>query len=142
MAVRLISGRRYTAKGHVAEANGLPLAKRMLRFKPHSASPHYALRKDEIDAAWVETRLMEVAERCMQHRAVLDQRANPTGEYRFDSAGANRALELLGKRFKMFVEKVALTDPTGEQPLSSPLASFPLEDRRLLLEALRARKGR
>ena len=29
-----------------------------------------------------------------------------TGEYKFDSAGANRATELLGKHLGMFVDKV------------------------------------
>jgi hypothetical protein len=41
--------------------------------------------------------MVEVFERCMQHKPVLDKDGNPTGEYRFDSAGAARALELMGK---------------------------------------------
>jgi hypothetical protein len=41
--------------------------------------------------------MVEVFERCMQHKPVLDKEGNPTGEYRFDAAGVNRALEQIGK---------------------------------------------
>jgi hypothetical protein len=44
------------------------------------------------------TRLMENAERALQHVAVLDKERKPTGEYRYDGNVANRALELLGKQ--------------------------------------------
>ena len=53
--------------------------------------------KAEVNAAWVLRGLVEVYERCMQHKPVLDKEGNPTGEYRFDSTGANRALEHIGK---------------------------------------------
>jgi phage terminase small subunit len=53
--------------------------------------------KAEIDAAWVLKQMVEVFERCMQHKPVLDKEGNPTGEYRFDAAGVNRALEQIGK---------------------------------------------
>jgi hypothetical protein len=45
---------------------------------------------------WVLTRLMENAERALQHVAVLDKERKPTGEYRYDGSVANRALELAG----------------------------------------------
>jgi len=40
---------------------------------------------------------LEVATRCMQREPVLDSTGEPTGEWRFDSSGANRALQELGK---------------------------------------------
>jgi phage terminase small subunit len=54
-------------------------------------------KKVEIDAAWVLKQLVEVFECCMQQKPVRDKEGNPTGEYRFDAAGAARALELIGK---------------------------------------------
>ena len=53
--------------------------------------------KAEVDAAWVLKQIVEVFARCMQHKPALDKDGNPIGIYRFDSAGASRALELMGK---------------------------------------------
>jgi hypothetical protein len=46
----------------------------------------------------------------MQHQPVLDSHGEPTGQYRFDAAGANRALELLGRHFAMFTDKVRVSE--------------------------------
>jgi phage terminase small subunit len=51
----------------------------------------------EIDAAFVLRGAVEVFERCMQDQPVLDSEGNPTGEYRFEHSGANKALEIIGK---------------------------------------------
>lgn len=72
--------------------------------------------KVELDAQWVLERLKEVAERCMQAVPVLDREGNETGEYRFDSSGANRSLELIGRHLAMFTDKVEATGKDG-QPL-------------------------
>jgi phage terminase small subunit len=53
--------------------------------------------RTEIDQDWVIYRLKEVVERCMQVIPVLDREGNSTGEYRFDSSGANKALDCLAK---------------------------------------------
>jgi phage terminase small subunit len=53
--------------------------------------------KAEVAASWVLQQLVELYHRCMQAKPVLDQEGNPSGEYRFDAAGANRALETIGK---------------------------------------------
>lgn len=63
--------------------------------------------KNGLDRGWVISRLMTVAERCMQAEPVLDRKGQPTGEFTFDSSGANRALELLGKTMRMFEAKEA-----------------------------------
>lgn len=60
--------------------------------------------------AWVMKRLMQVADRCMQAEPVLmfnrsTGEYEETGEYKFDSAGANRSLELIGKELGMFVDR-------------------------------------
>jgi phage terminase small subunit len=64
-----------------------------------------------ITADWVLNSLKEVAERCMQGVPVTDREGNETGEWKFDSSGANKSLELLGKHLKLFTDKV---EHTGE----------------------------
>lgn len=81
-----------------------------------------ALRKAEKDAiisvTYVLEGLKEVAERCMERVPVMErspsdgrkfiQKENEDGEgvWEFDSAGANKAFELLGKHLKMFTDKI------------------------------------
>ena len=59
---------------------------------------------NKITVEWVRDKLVEVAERCLQEKPVLEN-GEPTGEYRFEHNGANRSLELLGKHLGMFIEK-------------------------------------
>lgn len=59
-----------------------------------------------ITAEWILSSLQKIVLRSMQAVAVLDSQGNPNGEYRYDSSGANRALELLGKNKKMWTDKV------------------------------------
>lgn len=47
-----------------------------------------------------------VIERCMQNEPVFDSKGNPIGEYKFDSRGALKGLELLGKYKKLFTDVV------------------------------------
>lgn len=61
-----------------------------------------AILKTGLDREWVISRLMQVAERCMQAEPVLDRKGKPTGEYQFDSAGANTALRMLGDTMGLF----------------------------------------
>ena len=70
--------------------------------KPHVIQALLESRKRvseraEIDAAFVLRGAVEVFERCMQDQPVLDSEGNPTGEYRFEHSGANKALEIIGK---------------------------------------------
>ena len=53
-------------------------------------------KRTEIDADYVMRMTNELLERCMQKEPVLDSDGCPTGEWKFDSAGAARALKLLG----------------------------------------------
>jgi phage terminase small subunit len=66
-----------------------------------------------IDAKYVVDSLVEIKQRCMQQEPVLkfDYVTNEmveTGEYKFDSIGANKAAELLGKHVGMFNDKLKL----------------------------------
>lgn len=71
--------------------------------------------KNELSAEWVLNNLKEVVERCMQKVPVIKtidgermQAINEEGRaiWKFDSAGANSALEKLGKYFKLFTDRV------------------------------------
>lgn len=64
----------------------------------------------QLETEWIVSRLMQVAERCMQAEPVMVFDPGQgcmvnSGEYKFDSSGANRALELLGKYLQLFTEK-------------------------------------
>ena len=61
--------------------------------------------KVDVSAEWVLTSLKSVANRCMQEEQVMTK-DGPTGEYKFDSSGANKSLELIGKHLKLFTEKL------------------------------------
>lgn len=52
--------------------------------------------KTKIDAEWVLIQAVKVHERCMQHEPVLVN-GEPTGEFKFEHSGANKALEIIGK---------------------------------------------
>lgn len=48
--------------------------------------------------------LKDNVERAMQSKPVLDRKGEPTGEYVYDGAVANRGLELLGRHLSLFPE--------------------------------------
>lgn len=65
-----------------------------------------------ITADYVLNSLKTVADRCLQAEPVLDNEGEPTGEYRFNAAGACKALELLGKHLGLFDTPEAAIDDT------------------------------
>ena len=72
------------------------------------------VNKLELSAEWVLQNLKNVAERCQQAEPVMafdyeEKRMLPTGEYKFDSQGANKALELIGKHLKLFTDNINLS---------------------------------
>lgn len=73
-------------------------------------------QRTNITADYVLTNLKNVAERCMQAEPVMVRDGKDwieSGEYKFDSSGANRALELLGKHLKLFTDKHEHTGANG-----------------------------
>lgn len=67
----------------------------------------------ELDAYWVLKRLKDISDRSMQAEPVMEydpgsQEMVETGEYQFDSNGANRATELIGRHVGMFDPKLQL----------------------------------
>lgn len=79
--------------------------------------------RTHVDQDWVISRLMSVVERSMQAEKVTDRSGalvlveNADGDfvpaYTFNAAGANKALELLGKNIGMFTDKVEHTGKDG-----------------------------
>jgi phage terminase small subunit len=84
--------------------------------KPHILARIESLQAERaeklsVDAEWVLKRLMQISDRCMQNEPVLEfdyesKSLIETGEYQFDSTGANKATELIGKHLGMFKDKV------------------------------------
>jgi phage terminase small subunit len=74
-------------------------------------------KKLELDANWVLQRLKDISDRCMQAEPVLEfdyeeKKLVETGEYKFDSNGANKATELIGKHLGMFKDKLEVNGET------------------------------
>lgn len=66
--------------------------------------------KLNLDADWVLRRLQSISDRCMTAEPVIEwdpeaKAMKETGEYKFDSTGANKSTELIGKHLGMFIEK-------------------------------------
>jgi hypothetical protein len=70
----------------------------------------------------------------MQHQAVTLRDGTETGEYRYDGAVANKALELLGKELGMFISR--------SEVRTGPLDEIDPNDIARLLEALANEKAR
>jgi phage terminase small subunit len=79
-------------------------------------------KKTEITQEWVINRLKEISDRCMQEEPVM-KRVNgemvETGEFKFDSQGAVKSTELLGKHLGLFEAK--------QQPQQQPVINISLK---------------
>jgi phage terminase small subunit len=75
-------------------------------------------KKLNIDAEWVLNRLVQISDRCMTTEPVMEfnydtKRMEETGEFKFDSSGANKATELIGKHLGMFKDKLDINANIG-----------------------------
>ena len=115
--------RAYKYKGDNANVLGPALLARL--GKEGFVEPELKKQEEKtgLTAEYIIKSLMEVAERCKQAIAVMekgeDGELHETGEWKFDSAGANRALELLGKHLKLFTDKI---EHSGKMTLEQILA--------------------
>jgi phage terminase small subunit len=89
-------------------------------------------KKAGVTSEYVITGLTEVVQRSLQRKAVMvwspEEKAmvqatdeNGEGVWQFDSMGANKALELLGKTMAMFTDKVKVSE---ESPLDYLRSKF------------------
>jgi hypothetical protein len=83
---------------------------------------------------WVLDRLIENVDRALQHQAIMGANGKETGEYRYDGAVANRALELLGRELGMFISR--------SEVRTGPLDEIDPNDIARLHEALADEKAR
>jgi phage terminase small subunit len=63
--------------------------------------------KFRIDAQWVLQRFKDISDRCMTAEPVMIRDGNnliESGEYKFDSSGANKATENIGKHIGFYSE--------------------------------------
>jgi len=96
----------------------------------------------EVTKEWITASLKMVAERCLQAAPVLDRKGDrvltetPSGDlvpaFEFNAAGANRALELLGKEQGMFIERTMV--------IKDPLEKFSPAELREFYAVLKARQ--
>lgn len=106
----------YSEKGASVTATRL-LANVSIRARIEELQQERA-KKLELDADWVLQRLKDISDKCMQEVPVevfnyRTKEMEPTGEYTFDSQGANRATELIGKHLGMFKDRIDLTGDLG-----------------------------
>lgn len=85
---------------------------------------HEQVERISVSADYVVLKLMETREKCMEPVPVLDSNGNQTGEYTFDSKGALRALELLGRHLGMFDDRLKITAKMNTGKLDSILAQL------------------
>jgi phage terminase small subunit len=95
----------------------------------------------DISVQWVLTSFKEIAERCMQAVEVTDREGNSTGEYRFDSSGANKALENIGKYLGMFTDKVKMDMSGTMHSTMQDVTGLSPEERRARIDELNRRRG-
>lgn len=86
-------------------------------------------KKLAIDKEWVMKELVEIVQMGKASEPVLDKEGNTTGEYKPQLGAANKALELIGKEFGMFVDRKEIRSGT--------LDDVPHEEKLAALEAVR-----
>jgi hypothetical protein len=106
------------------------------REEKTNQSTALAIKETGLSKAWVLERLRENVERSMQAKPVLDKEGQPTGEYRYEAAAANRALELIGKEIGMFVDR---QEVSFEQRIAMMTDEQRLEEAGRLAERIRAK---
>jgi phage terminase small subunit len=102
-----------------------PHVKKYIEGKMSEAAEKLGITKEMVlDALWSN------AQRCRQAEQVTDKEGNPIGEYKFDSGGANKALELVGRHLQMFVDKKEISATvTHEDALKALAGDAMVEDK-------------
>jgi phage terminase small subunit len=76
--------------------------------------------RTQLDADWVVKRFKEISDRCMQAVPVMEYDPDsgqmiPSGEFKFDSSGANKATEMIGKHLGIFEKDNSQKKPDIKQ---------------------------
>lgn len=91
-------------------------------------------RRTELSQDWVLENLRTVVDRSLQAEEIKLKDGSGTGEFRFNAAGANKALELIGKHLGMWKDKVEVS---GEITSNNPLSELSTDELRRFLEKRR-----
>lgn len=127
------NGTRAAMRAGYSERNAATQAGRLLKKAEVLARvrelQHEQLERLSISADYVILRLMDTLERCMQAVPVMvwdpeEGRKVESGEYTFDSKGALRALELIGRHLGMFEDKLSVSARIDTGKLDSVLAQL------------------
>lgn len=97
------------------------------------------IQRDKIEklcvtSDFVVMKLIETLERCMAAVPVMEWNSEehkkmPTGEYQFDSKGATKCLELIGKHLGMFEDKINVNASVNAGKLDQVIAQLRGNDR-------------
>jgi len=103
------------AKETTAKSNGHKLlqdkkVQLYLDWLAYQKNLRYEITKDDL-----MRQLAVVTDQSLAAVPLLDKKGNPTGQYIFNAAGANRSIELQGKELGMFVNKVQVDDSKSTQ---------------------------
>ena len=104
----------YKGKGSGQSANRLlkdaKICARIAHLRAAKEAKHEkvaerVVKEAGLDKAWVLERLTKIVGMGMAADPVVDNEGQPIGEYKANLAGANKALELIGKELGMFIER-------------------------------------
>jgi phage terminase small subunit len=99
----------YTARGNSAEVNASRLLRNPKVQEYIESKQQKKAEKLDLTAEWVLNNYKQIVEKCMQAEPVYDKATKEIIEYKFDSSGANKALEMIGKHLGMFKDKLEIT---------------------------------
>lgn len=81
------------------------------RERMHGQATAKAVERTALTKEWVIARLRENALRALQAVPVTNAEGEEVGQYQYNGAVANKALELLGKTLGMFIERHEVGQP-------------------------------
>lgn len=123
-----LNGMRAAMRAGYAESGAHTEASRLLKNPKVVAALNEERQRleqrTEMDVEWVLLRLREVVERCLYGK-------------RFDAAGCNRALELIGKHLRMYTDRYEIVNPFMERLMNmnaEQLVELEDEERQRILE--------
>lgn len=115
-----LNAKRAAVRAGYSEKTAQEQGSRLLSYAKVRDAVKLALSKreerTEITQDYVLGSIKKVADRCMQAVPVMEKIDGEwveTGEFKFDSSGANKSLELLGKHLKLWTDKTEITGKDG-----------------------------